>query len=142
MTRFKRLQNCAKLIVALQAVTSCSSASSLEELSHTYPLNEINVIAFGNASLAMGIDWLHEPKNPEVAETILVANILGTMLNLAVKTYEVVLTCSEGFFDGARPNADGIKPVLALQYGVPHKELSDPFGCLDVTYADRADLPS
>jgi len=81
VTRFKRRQDCAKLIIAQQAVTLCLPTSSHTAIPHKDPLRTINVATFDGASL------------------------------------------------------------LALQYGVPHKELTDPFRYLDLSYLDRAALP-
>jgi ABC-type nitrate/sulfonate/bicarbonate transport system substrate-binding protein len=95
-------------------------------------------------ALVRGIEWLYQPDNRPIVEALLVADIPDMSPRSAAKTYDVALGKSGGIFGGAKPDLQGVQRVLYLRsrYGTSRKDLADPMKYVDLTYLDRAALPS
>jgi ABC-type nitrate/sulfonate/bicarbonate transport system substrate-binding protein len=104
--------------------------------------NEAALIGFIRGYRA-GLAWVSDPKNREIAEAILVANVRDTTPALAHRAYDVLLAPHSGLLrDGALDPAR-IRTVLALRskFGAPSKSLDDPARYVDPGYRDRAAAP-
>jgi ABC-type nitrate/sulfonate/bicarbonate transport system substrate-binding protein len=90
-----------------------------------------------------GLAWVSDPKNREIAEAILVANVRDMTPALAHRAHDVLLAPHSGLLrDGALDPAR-IRTVLALRskFGAPSKSLDDPARYVDPGYRDRAAAP-
>jgi ABC-type nitrate/sulfonate/bicarbonate transport system substrate-binding protein len=85
-------------------------------------------------------DWLYDPANREVAETLLVAHIRDMTPALARRSYELLVSDKGGLSRDLAPDVAGIATVLQLRgkYATPRKALSDPMKYVDMRYHDKA----
>jgi ABC-type nitrate/sulfonate/bicarbonate transport system substrate-binding protein len=99
--------------------------------------NEETLVRFIRAYRA-GLDWIYDPKNREVAEALLVANIRDMSPALAKTSLNELL--NNGLQRQGQINPQGIANVLALRskYGTPQKSLSDPARYFDTRYYESA----
>ncbi len=98
--------------------------------------NEAALIGFMRAYRA-GMDWIYDPKNREIVEAVLVANVRDLTPALAKQAYDLLLP---GFNRDISINAKGFQTVLQLRskFGEPPKKLSDPNKYLDLSYYNKA----
>ena len=87
-----------------------------------------------------GTDFVYDPANREIVEALLVANIRDMTPALAKQSYDLLLAARGGLTRDLRPDAEGLRTVLALRgkYATPPKVLDDPSKYLDTTYYDKA----
>ena len=87
-----------------------------------------------------GTDFVYDPANREIVEALLVANIRDMTPALAKQSYDLLLAARGGLTRDLRPDAEGIRTVLALRgkYATPQKQLGDPPKYVDMTYYDKA----
>jgi ABC-type nitrate/sulfonate/bicarbonate transport system substrate-binding protein len=90
-----------------------------------------------------GLGWLYDPRNKDPAVALLREHLPQMSLELAAKSYHVLLDPRQGFSRKAEIDLDGVRTVLALrsQYGEPKKFLDDPMKYLDLSYYNRARTP-
>jgi hypothetical protein len=64
-------------------------------------------------------------------------------LELAAKSYDILLDPKQGFSRKAAIDLEGVRKVLALrsQCGEPKKFFGDPMKYLDLSYYNRARMP-
>lgn len=101
--------------------------------------NEAAVLGFIRAYRA-GLDWVSDPKNREIAEAILIANVRDMTPALARRSYEVLFAAKSGFIRDLALDPARIQTVLGLRskFGEPRKALSDPAKYIDASYRDKA----
>lgn len=89
---------------------------------------------------AQGVEWLYEPKNREVALSILENRVPNTTRQSAEAAYKILLDEKTGMQRKAAIDIEGVRQVLALRskWGQPKRELSDPYKYYDATYYDAA----
>jgi ABC-type nitrate/sulfonate/bicarbonate transport system substrate-binding protein len=101
--------------------------------------NEAALVGFIRGYLA-GLAWVADPKNRDVAEAILVANLRDMTPALARRSYDALFAPKAGMIrDGALDPAR-IRTVLELRskFGEPNKALGDPAKYVDTSYRDKA----
>ena len=101
--------------------------------------NETALVGFIRGYLA-GLAWVADPKNRDVAEAILVANLRDMTPALARRSYDALFAPKAGMIrDGALDPAR-IRTVLELRskFGEPNKALGDPAKYVDTSYRDKA----
>lgn len=98
--------------------------------------NEAALIGFMRGYRA-ALDWIYDPKNRDIAEALLVANVRDMTPALAKQAHELLLA---GFNRDMSVNIKGLQTVLELRskYGQPPKKLSDPMKYVDLTYYNKA----
>jgi ABC-type nitrate/sulfonate/bicarbonate transport system substrate-binding protein len=86
------------------------------------------------------LGWLYDPKNREEAIAIFRRNLPSMSPELAAKSYDILLSPTDGFARKAELDVEGIKTVLALrtQYGEPKKMLNDPAKYYDLAWYRKA----
>ena len=87
-----------------------------------------------------GLAWAADPKNREIAEAILVAQLRDMTPALARRSYDDLFAAHAGLVrDGALDPAR-VRTVLGLRskFGEPKKTLDDPAKYVDAGYRDRA----
>ena len=87
-----------------------------------------------------GLAWAADPKNREIAEAILVAQLRDMTPALAKRSYDDLFAAHAGLVrDGALDPAR-VRTVLGLRskFGEPKKTLDDPAKYVDAGYRDRA----
>lgn len=99
--------------------------------------NEAALIGFMRGFRA-GMDWIHDPKNREMVEAMLVANVRDMTPALSKQGYDALL--SGGFSRDVSIDIKGMQTVLALRskYAQPPKKLTDPKKYIDLSYYDKA----
>ena len=105
--------------------------------------HEASVIGFLRGYKA-GLDFVVDPNNREVVEALLVANIRDMTPSLAKQSYDLLLAPHGGLIRDLRPDEPGIRTVLQLRskYAVAHKALDDPGKYVDLSWYDKAFVPS
>ncbi len=85
-----------------------------------------------------GVDWIYDPKNREIAEALLLANVRDMTPTLAKQAYDALL--AGGISRDVSINVKGLQTVLALRskYGQPQKTLTDPMKYTDLGYYNKA----
>jgi ABC-type nitrate/sulfonate/bicarbonate transport system substrate-binding protein len=97
------------------------------------------LVGFTRGYLA-GLAWVADPKNRDVAEAILVANLRDMTPALARRSYDALFAARSGMIrDGALDPAR-IHTVLGLRskFGEPTRPLTDPSKYVDTSYRDKA----
>ncbi len=86
------------------------------------------------------VTFLYDPKNRDVAEALLVANVRAMNPQLARQSLQVLLHDKSGFFKDVAVDEKGLAAVLALRskYADPRKTLSDPAKYVDDSYRKKA----
>ena len=101
--------------------------------------NERALVGFIRAYHA-GVTFLYEPKNREIAEALLVANVRAMTPQLGRQSLEVLLHEKSGFFKDVAVDVRGVETVLRLRskFGEPRKSLTDPAKYVDLSYRRKA----
>jgi ABC-type nitrate/sulfonate/bicarbonate transport system substrate-binding protein len=95
--------------------------------------NEATVIGFMRGYRET-MEWLHDPKNRDIAAALLVANDASMTPALARRALDVLLHPQEGFHRDVAVDMEGVKTVLALRAKfLPPKQ---PLGAPE-RYVDR-----
>jgi ABC-type nitrate/sulfonate/bicarbonate transport system substrate-binding protein len=83
-----------------------------------------------------GLGWLYDPRNKEAAIALFRENLPNATLELAAKSYDILLGAKGGFSRKARIDLAGVRTVLALrsEYGEPKKALRDAKKYIDLRY--------
>ena len=90
-----------------------------------------------------GVAFLYDPRNRDVAEALLVANIRAMSPQLAKQSLQVLLDERTGFFKDPALDLKGVATVLALRskFAEPRKSLTDPSKYVDSSYVEKARKP-
>lgn len=99
--------------------------------------NEAALLGFMRGFRA-GMEWIHDPKNREVVEALLIANVRDMTPALAKQAYDALL--AGGFSRDVSIDTKGLQTVLALRskYAQPPKTLSDWKKYIDLSYYNKA----
>jgi ABC-type nitrate/sulfonate/bicarbonate transport system substrate-binding protein len=97
------------------------------------------LVAYIRGYLA-ALDWLYQPANRAEAIAIYRNNLPKVPLELAERSYDVLLDPADGLQRDARIDLEGVRTVLALrsQYGEPRRTLTDPSKYYDGSYYQKA----
>jgi ABC-type nitrate/sulfonate/bicarbonate transport system substrate-binding protein len=104
--------------------------------------NEATLIGFIRAYRA-GLEWAADPRNREIAEALLIANLRDMTPALAKRSYDALLAPKSGLIRDLSLDPARIRTVLGLRskFGVPKKTLGDPVKYIDTSYLDKAAKP-
>lgn len=101
--------------------------------------NEAALIGFIRGYRA-GLAWASDPRNREIAEAILIANVRDMTPPLAKRSYDALFAPSRGFIRDLALDPARIQTVLGLRskFAEPRKNLTDPAKYIDTSYRDKA----
>jgi ABC-type nitrate/sulfonate/bicarbonate transport system substrate-binding protein len=86
------------------------------------------------------VEFLRNPENRDVAQTLLVANVRAMTPALAKQSLDVLLDHESGFFSDLRLDPRGMETVLRLRskFSDARRKLSDPAKYVDASYRLKA----
>ncbi|HVL35303.1 MAG TPA: ABC transporter substrate-binding protein [Burkholderiales bacterium] len=130
-----QLARAAEHLGAYQGVVAASRRSWAKD-------NEAALVGYIRAWQA-GVAFLYDPRNRDVAEALLVANIRAMSPQLAKQSLQVLLDERTGFFKDPALDLKGVATVLALRskFAEPRKSLTDPSKYVDSSYVEKARKP-
>jgi ABC-type nitrate/sulfonate/bicarbonate transport system substrate-binding protein len=101
--------------------------------------NETTLVGFIRA-YRDGLEWAADPKNRDIAEAILIANVRDMTPPLARRSYDVLFAPTGGLIRDLSLDPARIETVLRLRskFGEPKKSLSDPAKYIDASYLEKA----
>jgi ABC-type nitrate/sulfonate/bicarbonate transport system substrate-binding protein len=101
--------------------------------------NEKAVVGFTRAYWR-SVQWMVEPGNRAVVESLLIANVSSLTPALAPRAAGILLAERGGFRRDVSIDEAGARTVLALRskYGLPQRMLSDPSRYIDMRYREMA----